>query len=69
MLISTSVGGSYAGRKGMLSAKEFADRAGRLYQTVMYWLRQGLVPGVEAAQESRGAGVLCAAGCAGSVQG
>jgi len=42
------------GDKDMISAKEFADLVGRPYQTIMYWLRNDLVPGVEVVQESRG---------------
>lgn len=38
----------------MITPKEFAERVGRPYQTVMYWIRQNLVPGVEVVQESRG---------------
>ena len=41
-------------KKGMISPKEFADAIGRPYQTVMYWLRNGMVPGVEVIEESRG---------------
>ena len=41
-------------KKGMISPKEFAEAIGRPYQTVMYWLRNGLVPGVEVVEESRG---------------
>lgn len=40
--------------KTMISSKEFAEQVGRSYQTVMYWLRNGLVPGVEVIQETRG---------------
>jgi hypothetical protein len=41
-------------RKKMITPMEFAERVGRPYQTVMYWLRKNLVPGVEVIQESRG---------------
>ena len=42
------------GKKKMISPQEFADQIGRPYQTVLYWLRKGLVPGAEVKQESRG---------------
>ena len=38
----------------MISPQEFADEVGRPYQTILYWLRKGLVPGAEVKQESRG---------------
>ena len=38
----------------MISPQEFADGIGRPYDTVMRWLRTGLVPGVEVIQETRG---------------
>ncbi|MGH9760700.1 MAG: hypothetical protein ACREDR_26885 [Blastocatellia bacterium] len=38
----------------MISPKEFAAAVGRPYQTVMYWLRNEMVPGVEVIAESRG---------------
>jgi hypothetical protein len=41
-------------KKEMITPKEFAVQIGRPYQTVMYWLRQGLVPGAKVKQESRG---------------
>lgn len=38
----------------MITPKEFAAEVGKPYATVLYWLRSGLVPGVEVIQESRG---------------
>ncbi len=42
------------GKKKMITPQEFAERVGKPYPTVMYWLRKGLVQGVEVIQESRG---------------
>jgi hypothetical protein len=42
------------GKKNMITPLEFANRVGRPYQTIMYWLRRGIVPGVEIVQETRG---------------
>jgi hypothetical protein len=41
-------------KEEMINAQEFAEKVGKPYQTVMYWLRNELVPGVEVIQESRG---------------
>lgn len=38
----------------MITPKEFANEIGRPYDTVMRWLRNNLVPGIEVIQESRG---------------
>ncbi|HEY6331567.1 MAG TPA: hypothetical protein VI756_19740 [Blastocatellia bacterium] len=38
----------------MISPEEFAEAIGRPYQTVIRWLRNGMVPGVEVIEESRG---------------
>ena len=38
----------------MITPLEFAEQIGRPYQTVLYWLRKGLVPGAEVVQETRG---------------
>lgn len=37
-----------------MSVREFAEEVERPYRTVLYWVRQGLIPGVETIQESRG---------------
>ena len=42
------------GTKKMITPREFAARVGRPYQTIMYWLREKLIPGAEVIQESRG---------------
>ncbi|HYL98116.1 MAG TPA: hypothetical protein VEZ90_04115 [Blastocatellia bacterium] len=41
-------------KRGMITPKEFADAIGRPYQTILYWLRNNMVPGVEVIEESRG---------------
>ena len=33
---------------------EFAELVGRPYETVIYWIRRGLIPGVVRTEESRG---------------
>ena len=38
----------------MISPQEFANEIGRPYDTVMRWIRNGLVPGVKVIQETRG---------------
>jgi hypothetical protein len=38
----------------MITPREFAKQIGRPYQTVLYWLRNSMVPGVETRQESSG---------------
>lgn len=38
----------------MISPREFAEQVGRPYQTVLYWLRNGMIPGAESKQESSG---------------
>jgi len=38
----------------MITPQQFATEIGRPYDTVMRWLRTGLVPGVEVTQETRG---------------
>ena len=38
----------------MIKPQGTADQVGNPYQTVMYWLRNDLIPGVEVIQESRG---------------
>lgn len=40
--------------KKMITPQEFATRIGRPYQTVMYWLRNKLVPGAVRVEQSRG---------------
>jgi hypothetical protein len=41
-------------KEEMIKPQDFADKIGKPYQTVMYWLRNDLIPGVEVIQESRG---------------
>lgn len=38
----------------MITPHEFAEQVGRPYQTVLYWLRNKMVPGAEVTQETRG---------------
>ena len=38
----------------MITPHEFAEAVGRPYRTVMYWIRQGHIPGVERIEERRG---------------
>lgn len=38
----------------MITPREFAEQLGRPYQTVLYWLRNKMVPGAESRQESSG---------------
>jgi hypothetical protein len=42
------------GKTKMITPREFAEQVGRPYQTVLYWLRNNMVPGAEARQESSG---------------
>ncbi|HYM00055.1 MAG TPA: hypothetical protein VEZ90_13970, partial [Blastocatellia bacterium] len=41
-------------RTEYLTARKFAKEVGRPYSTVLYWLKKGLVPGVEVVQETSG---------------
>ena len=38
----------------MMTTREFAEAIGRHYLTVLRWLREGLVPGAKAVQETSG---------------
>ncbi len=41
-------------KKGTMTPKQFSEKIGAAYTTVLSWLRSGLIPGAELQEDARG---------------